>query len=1133
MGKIKWTDAQKSIIEKRNCNLLVSAGAGSGKTTVMIERIANLILDKEKPTPISRFLIISFTKASAADMKNKLVKKLSEMEPTPYILEQLDDVLTSDVSNLHSFCARLLKSYFYEVGLDPTFVVLDETETDVLKQKALSKLFEQKTQSANQEFYALIDIFAKKRKDTGLKDVILKIHNFMCSIDNKDEWFERTINTLYETDLENNVGAKIIMSHLVAEKRRMLAEISKMKEECRNNECDKLVSYLDALESKVLLIREDQNLKQNAKRLQTIERLPTIPAVDKKIDWLKAKVGAFKDVINKRMAKLQEYVLAEDVDNVELALQKTQKHVFELYKLEKEFVEIFENLKKERGGLDFNDLEENTLKVLSNPIMLEEIRNKYDYIMVDEYQDINSVQEKILSLLSKDDNRFMVGDVKQSIYRFRLCDPQIFLDKYNSYKNNPNAGTLIKLNENFRSKKTILDFANAIFAETMTEDFGGVNYAQDAMLIAGSDAQKDDKVRAKFLLADTGAFEKQKQSEFSVYSVKEDDQSAFLEKKGRAEGLLIADEILELMGKEKVSSGDKTRKIKFSDITILVPSRTAYLDKIVETLRAKDIPVATDVEGDCFDDEYVFGLKSFLEVLSCEKVDYSLFSLMKSKVFDFSANELAEICEDADSKKFFYENLDVVCKNRKLSSKSQQKLDYFFEKIKKYREKAKFLNAKEIVLQIMKEQNLMAKISFEVDGDKTKQKLSRFLSDLENKTIFEFLNDASLASIKCDPVYAEDAVKVMTIHKSKGLEFKVVFLAMCAKEFNLESVKSSVLISKDLGIAMDFYDSDLRYKTPTLAKQAVRLLETRKMLEEEQRLLYVALTRATDFLFVVASTEVEAIHEKMPASPMCFLDFCGHLIKDTNKYDSLPYQVKIVDALSLLKNDTAKEFKQIILEKQEIDENLKNILDKPYPFEEDVHTPLKVAVTGILKGEIENQSFTQFFDDEETENSFSSSAKEGTLYHMILANLDLSKTSKKEIDDQILKFEENGIVSKEEAETINTESLSKLLSNIEFQNMLSGADEIFKEKEFFCLHKNRESSSSVMQGIVDLLVVKNNKLIIVDYKTGNLQNKEKFAKYCEQVKVYANAMERCFGLETEKMCIASINTGKLFFVKND
>lgn len=1124
MGKLKWTDAQKSIIEKRNCNLLVSAGAGSGKTTVMIERIVSLILDKENPTPISKFLIISFTKASASDMKNKLIKKLSEIEPTPYILQQLDDVLTSDVSNLHSFCARLLKSYFYEVGLDPTFVVLDEVETDVLKQKALTKLFEEKTKAGDKSFYELIDIFAKKRSDEGLKNVILKIYNFMCSIDQKDEWFEKTINTLYETDIKNNIGAKIILSHMKAERRRMILEIAEAKEQCRKFEADKLLAYLDALESKVLLIREDQDLVENAKRLVSIEKLPNIPKVEESLEWLKNKVDVLKKSVNKRIDKIKEYAIVDDIDNISINLQKTQKYVFELYKLEKEFVEIFDELKKERGGLDFNDLEENTLKVLSNPVMLEEIKNKYDYIMVDEYQDINSVQEKILSLLSKNNNRFMVGDVKQSIYRFRLCDPQIFLDKYNLYQSNESVGTLIKLNENFRSKKSVLDFSNAIFEETMTKDFGGVDYHNDAMLVPGSDAQKDNVSRVQIMIADTGKFEKKNEKDFKVYSVKEDDQSAFLEMRGRAEGLLIADKISSMYGKEKVVEDGKERVLRYSDFTILVPSRTTYLDKIIETLRAKGIPVATDVEGDCFEDDYVFGLKCFLEVLSCEKVDISLFGLLKSKVFDFSANELAEICEEKNNKNFFYQNVHDAWEKRNLSDKTMKKLDDFFKTIKIYREKAKFLPAKELLKQLIREKSLMAKICFESDCGKTKQKLSRFLSTLANKTVFEFVNDGSLSSIKCDPVYAQDAVKIMTIHKSKGLEFKVVFVAMASREFNLESVKSSVLISKDLGIAMDFYDNNLRYRSSTIAKQAVKLLETRKMLEEEQRLFYVALTRATDFLFVVASTSVDKIPEKMPASPMCFMDFCCHLVTNQEKYDNVNYSVQIVDALDLVKADESKELKQVVLSDQEIDSSCFEILEKPYAFEKDVFVPMKVAVTGILNKELENQNITLFENDFEN----SSSAEEGTLYHLVLSNLDLSKNKCEEIKQQIENMVQKGIISEDEAKTIVVSYLSKLLSNKDFINLISGATEIYKEKEFFSLQKMTSSSESVMQGIVDLVIVKDNKIIVVDYKTGNITQK-KLERYEKQLSLYADAMQRCFDLPVCAKCVADVFSGKIIF----
>lgn len=1125
MGKIKWTDSQKEIIESRGCNLLVSAGAGSGKTTVMIERIISLILDKEKPTPVSKFLIISFTKASAMDMKNKLIKKLSELEPTPYVLEQLDDVLTSDVSSLHSFCARLLKSYFYEVGLDPTFVVFDEDEANALKEKALTKLFEQKTQDADANFYELVDIFAKKRKDVALKDAILDIHNFMCSVDKKDEWFENTINTLYETDIEHNSGAKIILSHMIAEKRRMLEEISKIKDECVCVGETNLIAYVDALESKVLNIREDQNLVENAKRLQKFERLPRIPSVEEKFAWLKERVDQLRASVNDRMKKLQEYALVKDVELYELTLQLTQKLVFELYKLEKEFVKIYDELKKERGGLDFNDLEENTLKILENPIILEELKSKYDYIMVDEYQDINSVQEKILTLLSKDDNRFMVGDVKQSIYRFRLCDPQIFIEKYKKYGKESNAGKLIKLNENFRSKENILQFINEIFKPNMTSDFGGVDYASEAMLVAGSESQKDEKIRTKILIADIEKESKQGQENFKVYSVKDDEQSVVFEKDAKAEGLMIADEIYDLMANEKIKDGDKERRIKFSDITILVQSRkSAYFDKIVETLRMREIPVSTDVEGNCVDDEFVFAVLSFLQVVACEKVDFSLFNLMKSKLFDFSANELAEICYDADSKKFFYQNLADAYEHGTLSKNTHEKLGDFFNTLAFYREKAKFLSAKEIVKQILKEKNMIVKMSFEMEGEKSKQKMSKFISNLGNKTVFELLSDNSFLEMKSDSVWSSDSVKVMTIHKSKGLEFKVLFLAMASREFNFDSMKKNVLISKDIGIGLDFYDQELRYKTSTLAKQAVRLLETRKMLEEQQRLLYVALTRATDFLFVVTSTSFEKIPKKMPVNPTRFIDFMGHLIKNSSDYPDLKYVIKLYDVKSLLERSDEKQYQQVIFEKQEISEKTKNILNQKYAFENDVNIPMKVAVTSLLKDNVDEESKVSFFDEELSK----SSAKEGTLYHLVLSHLDFSKKTDDEIKSQLIAMEEKGIISHEEMETIVVEKISNLFSNPEFQNLVSNADHVFREKEFFALNKT-ETSSSVMQGIVDLLVIKGNEMIVLDYKTGNLTN-TKLEKYKLQVAIYADAMERSFGLPVKKKGIISINSGEIFFV---
>ena len=1124
MGSVKYTKSQQEVIDFRGNNLLVSAGAGSGKTTVMIERVLSLLTDKENPVKISRFLIISFTKASASDMKNKLISKLSSIEPTPYILEQLDDILTSDVSNLHSFCARLLKQYFYEVGLDPTFVVLDETQANVLKEKALTKLFADKTASSDLEFYALIDIFAKKRKDTGLKNAILKIHDFLCSITNKKDWFEQTINTLYETDLDYNIGAKVILSHMKAERSRMLEEIKQKKEICLKLDAKPLVTYLDALESKVLAIREDQGFYENAKRLADLPKLPRISKVDEAYEDLKQEISDFKDTINQRMKKLQEYALVENLEFYQEHLSQTQKNVYELFKLEEQFEQIYDVFKKEKCGLDFNDLEQNTLKVLENPLLLEEIRAKYDYIMVDEDQDINSVQEEILTKISRGNNLFMVGDVKQSIYRFRLCDPQIFLDKYYAYSKDETKGKLIKLNENFRSKNAILQFVNKIFDQTMTEEFGGVDYKREAQLAPGSESQIDDQKRVEILLADSSSFETQTQDNVGVYSVEEDDQSAVLEEKGRAEGLLIADKIEHLMKFEKVSDNGKMRKIKFSDITILAPARNAYLEKIVQALREKSIPVSTDVEGSCFDDEYVYALKSFLELLGNQKVDHSLFSVLASKIFDFSYSELAEIKILGGEGKFFYENLLNAYENKSLEENLYQKLDNFMQNLKEFRQKAKFLSAKEILLQIIERQNIWVKISFEDEGDKTKQKLSRFISSLGSQTVVEYLSDSSLSDIMCEPAYTNGAVNVMTIHKSKGLEFKVVFLAMASRNFNLENVRSELLISKDLGICMDFYDRELRYKTQTLAKEAGRLLETRKMLEEQQRLLYVALTRATDFLYVVACTDVNKIPSKMPASPMCFLDFMGHLIKDVQNCEG--YEVWCSKIEDIVGSDYAKEKRQVIISEFDQDQakQISQIFHQKYEHEQDITVPIKTAVTSLVSENLEHQSFKTIYEE-----ASKSSAERGTLYHLVMSKLDLFKSKKEDVEKELEFLVQEGIISEEESQNINVESICKLLSNENFKSLIYGADKIFKEKEFYMLYG--ESAQSVVQGIVDLLIIKNGKLIIVDYKTGNISKPENLNKYEKQVNLYAIAMKKCFNLEVDKKCVASLENGNIIYLK--
>ncbi len=1129
--KVRFTKEQEKAINFKDNSILVSAAAGSGKTTVMIERVARLVCDDH--IPIKRFLIISFTKASASDMKNKLIKKLSSLEPTPFILAQLDDILTSDVSNLHSFCARLLKAYFFEVGLDPTFVVLDEDEVSSLKERALEKLFKAKSAENNADFYNLVDIFAKNRSLFALKEVILKLYDFLCSIVDRDGWKEK-INDLYSTDLNKNPAVKIIDAHMKAEFYRCKEKVQKKIEEFAKIGETELVEYLQALDTIVSFINPKSDFLENASRLKEIPRMPTIPKLTPEKTVLKESATALKEEILKRYKELKKYAISDALDSIKDNLVVTKEVVQRLFDLTQEFEVEFSSLKKEKGGLDFNDLEQNTLKVLKNQDLLEEIRAKYDYVLVDEYQDINGVQEEILRLLSRPDNRFMVGDVKQSIYRFRLCDPEIFLEKYNLYGADKTKGELVLLNANFRSKSAILDFVNTIFSMSMTEEFGGVNYKDEACLVAGDEEkQVDTEKRVKILFADSKKQEKD-DGELEVYSVMNDKQTEIeLEKDGEAEGLMIAGQIADLVAHKKIFDKDlgRMREIRYSDITILTQSRNGFLTKLVETIEEQGIPVSTDTESDILEDEYIFGLKSFLESVANYKNDYSLFSCLFSKIFGFTANELAKI-KLAGGGDYYYENVLSALKSGKLDEKLQKKLQDFFLLFDNARERSEYLSAREIAEEIVKKQDVLVRMSFEEAGEKRKQKLIKYLSSLGDKSVFEYIFEDE-GGVKCEPEHTYGSVKVMTIHKSKGLEFGVVFLVMANKNFNLKSLRGDMLISKDLGVGLSFHETFARYKLPTIAKQGVKLVETRKLLEEQQRLLYVALTRATDYLYVVGSGSYESIKEELPTSPMCFVDYLGDMIKNPTKYASVNYDVLLFDADELIESKQKPEKRQVLINEfnDEKVEKIKEIFAEKYPFENSVGVPVKTAVTTI-SSEAAEEGEPQMFAFDEGDGS---SAENGTLQHKFMEKLSLLE-NKEGLEKKVKELVEVGFLTKDEGENIMIDGISKLLENNEFALLVRNAKNIGKEVEFYMLLSAKENFGGcegdgvVVQGIVDLCLEENGGLVIIDYKTGSLKNPATLERYRKQLALYAEAMEKSKHKKVMKKYLASLKTGNLIEV---
>jgi len=505
----KATEEQKQVLLEKDKNILVSAAAGSGKTTVMIERIVRTIINDK--VPIENFLIITFTKASAEDMKNKLIGRLQAENPTPFILSQIDSVPVSDVSNLHSFCARLLKSYFYVVGLDPTFVVIDDIEQNKLKNKALDKLFDIEAKQGNVKFFKLVDILSSNRKDEKLREQILKLYNFSKSIYGFESWFNENIRESFTHDLNKNKCAEIIKKYAKNIIYLFKTEIESLKTDINNDSKDeddkkKLIEYLDSIDTQLSMLNVT-SFEALAESVKNLPKFKTIPKVsDISLDY-QIKCKELKTDIKSRIDTIYESIFTSDddtIENIKYSLDETRDNVLILYELFEKFEKYYNDFKKEQGVLDFNDLEEYAIKVLEDADTRESIKNKYRFIFVDEYQDINSCQEKIISLISSSNNRFMVGDIKQSIYGFRLCDPEIFLSKYNAYKLGEKDSTSISLNKNFRSHADILEFVNIIFDETMTKTFGGVDYKTDARLVPGKILEiKENKPRASILYMNT------------------------------------------------------------------------------------------------------------------------------------------------------------------------------------------------------------------------------------------------------------------------------------------------------------------------------------------------------------------------------------------------------------------------------------------------------------------------------------------------------------------------------------------------------------------------------------------------------------------------------------------------------
>ena len=1122
----KFTDEQRQVILERGKNLIVSAAAGSGKTTTMIARILSLI---EQGESIDNLLVVTFTNASAADMKVKLADGLAKLEPTPHLLEQQDLIMNADVSTLHGFCSKLLKTYFYQAGIDPAFVILPEDVTNVLKQTALDQLMDEMYEGGNSEFFYLYDMLQKNRRDSSVKDAILQVYEFFNVILDKQKWFDECMANAYNPNFAKNRAAGIINGYVCSRIEQILADISGMIAKMDELKIAPLVEYLQNMQSELLKISAKKGFAFNCRVVADLPVFGKLPKVDGAMDQYASEVDAFKKRVNSEVKNFKNNFINQDPDVTAVQLLEAGKLAKALYNATNRFTQIYSELKKDKCGLDYNDLEHYTLQVLQNEDILFSLKAKYKHVFVDEYQDINAIQEEIISKIASPNNRFMVGDIKQSIYRFRLCDPDIFLAAYNKYKADGKNSLAIDLSKNFRSNPSVLDFVNRVFAGRMTKQFGGVDYAQDAQLLSGGDWQETDPVNICYI--DDGELKEKTSAEPEVYSVKNHVQQEELDHlKGRAEAEYIASEIAYIIANSTIyDPKQKTyRGIKYSDIAILVPSRSE-VPAITEVFNKHHLPLTTDVSLNVLEDEYVCALDNFLQLVVNKHQDICLFSVLYSPLFNFTLNELASIRKACANTKFFYQAISDDSLKTKLDEPILAKLDSFLQKLNQFKFVATYKTSKQLAEQIVQDFGIRQLMQTEGDGAGRLALLDRYIESLPEVSVWQYFS-TSRAAVLATPQTRQDAISVVTIHKSKGLEYPVVFVSGCGREFNRQSLYGDVIINKELGIGVNYYNTLTRKKNNSLAKEAIKLTETRKMIEEQQRLLYVALTRAVNKLYVVACRNTEKLEADFPERPGCFADWLNSFVSSylaNGKVDGV--NVQVYDAKTLLEQDQITQADPIMFAKPmpKYTKLLTDALGAQYSYSLASKTPQKTSVTQIASGYHESEEVYQRYNISAS-NLDSSSCDKGNAYHKLMQYIDFSIDTQQQVSEQIQKLILSGKLTQAQAQLIDCAAVAELLNNKEFKDVLLGGV-VVREREFF-MNTGNGQDVQIVQGVVDLAVIGKTSAVIIDYKTGNFAGRAALSKYSTQLKLYAQAISKCFNVKVEKIAICAIEQAKLYFI---
>lgn len=1210
-----WTKEQSQTIEQRDKNILVSAAAGAGKTAVLVERIKKMVT--EENIPVDSMLIVTFTNAAAAEMKEKIRKALSEkVTEMPELQRQLDILPRANISTFHSFALDVIRHFFYKIDLDPDFSICDEAQSAVIREEAMDELFRRYYEEFSPDFERLLDWYGSERGDDGAKAIIRGLYVSLMAMPEPFKSLQKKIEELTLDEEEfKKTDAYGFMTEAVCETLKgICADVRKMRDLLDEHGVSSLSNKLEARETffeELLKSADDGDLTKVYESMDLEPNVRLVSAKDEReaYEEIKGIVGKYNDRSKRRINDMKESFFAESLPDMLLSLQKTHPIAGTIQRMLTDFDRLFSEKKREKKVMDFSDIEHFCFDILKEEDVAEYYRNRFEYIFIDEYQDTNVLQEAIVARVARDNNLFMVGDIKQSIYKFRLAEPEIFKGKYEKYAGGTDEKSVkIDLNKNFRSAPAILDWVNDRFKGIMED------YTEEAYLYPGNRCRGERSFPPEVRLIDMAE--------------REDAGEVLKElKAGEAEALEVCRIIGENAGKEyevvETVNGEEVRtrkKINFRDIVVLMRAVSGNAQVYAEAMKKFDIPCYVDDSKGYFDTIEVEVFMNLLRLMDNRYRDSELISVLRSEILGFTTDELAELRNRHRNGSFAeafiaeaneYESGSSAEKEMHASQNPREtgggrqdidessgrdsiasKTAFAMRKFNTWKSWALSLPLSDFVWKLLmdtgyylaagampagvqRQANLRALCDksrkFEENGQSSLYGFIRYVENIDK-------NDIRTGQVKLLGEN-DDVVRIMTIHKSKGLEFPVVICAGMGKRLMYSTTKSKVAFHKDIGLGMVIENPEAGTEKKSLIYDIILKKIHREEVEENIRVLYVAFTRAKEKLYLTGTVKdaekyIESEELNTSGDTTC-LSLLGEIP-----------DVKIVEAGSLVgksaeqnkgtleesetreRTDEESETCERTDEESETRERtgsdagpgggtsqaleIDRRLGFTYPHAEAQEIRSKYSVSSLNRKAHTPASGSNCEKVAEIGFEFSlpvpgffqgnadlSAAERGTVYHRIMEKLDFTYAEadgKEYIEHRIAELVEKKILTENEAGSVDVGCINGFFrSEPGIRAVRAARKGLLVKEQPFNLMSERGGERIIIQGIIDCYFREGDEIVLLDYKTNRIDPLKSFDEeserlsglYGEQMHLYKTALEEATNLKVKNTYLYLMSVGKV------